>query len=364
MNNCHIGILGGGQLGSFLVPALQKLGATVSILDGANAPARHLAQVFVEGSFQNEEDVLRFSKPLDILTIEIENVSIPALKKREAQGLSIYPAVSLIELIRDRRLQKNFLIENNFPTADFSTVRPETTPCIQKICVGGYDGKGTKYLDPNAAALAGDSIYENVVPIQKEISVIVARSQTNEVRVFPTVEMTFDPHLHLVDLVLCPARISTAQENRAQKLATEIAEKLNLVGLLAIEMFIDQNDKILINEMAPRPHNSGHHTIEATATSQYEILAQILMKKPLGQTTLKSPAVMLNLIGEEKHHGPVIYENLEKYQQISDIFIHTYGKTETHPGRKMGHITVLNNSLDNAIERAKDIKKWVKVITK
>lgn len=368
-----IGILGGGQLGKMLIQKAMDFALDIHILDpDPSAPCKSLTSNFVKGDFKNFDDVYHFGKKLDILTIEIENVNVDALKKLQQEGISVYPHPEIIEMIQDKGLQKIFYQTNGIPTADFFLVDNKSQiekyiaylPFFQKTRKGGYDGKGVKKItSPTHIQYAFDepSVLESMLDIDKEISVIVARNQSGEIKTFPLVESVFNPVAHLVDYLICPAHVPKQIAQQAEDLARRIAEQLQLVGLLTIEYFLTKDAKLLVNEMAPRVHNSGHHTIEACVTSQFEQHWRAILNFPLGDTSLIRPAVMLNLIGSEGFDGNTNYIGIENALKYSGVYPHLYGKKKVKPYRKMGHITITDQTITAAIQKAKKIKEMVKV---
>ena len=374
-----LGILGGGQLGKMLISEANKLNISCRVMDpNKEAPCSKLVENFIIGDLLNYNDVYNFGKNVEILTIEIENVNTDALKKLEEEGVKVYPSSENIKTIQNKSVQKNFYLKNNLPSSFFKTynnindliIEAENKkikyPFIWKSTRFGYDGKGVKLINniedlktlPNI-----ECIIEDKVLIKKELSVIVARNNKNQEVNFPTVEMEFNKE-NLVDKVICPAEISEDLNNKVIQLALETSRAFNHIGLLAIELFITDNDEILINEVAPRPHNSGHHTIECCLTSQFEQHLRAVLNLNLGSTSMKIPGIMLNLVGEEKHFGEAIYNNIEEALKIAGASIHIYGKKDTKPNRKMGHITVVNRDLNKAKEFADRIRKSIKVISK
>lgn len=369
-----MGIIAGGQLGKMLIQEASKWDITTYILDPDEAcSARSVASVYVKGDFTDYDDVYRFGKQVDILTFELENVNIEALQKLKAEGLKIVPDPDTLALIQDKGLQKEFYAKHGLPTSPFicceegeiteAVKRGELAyPFVQKLRKGGYDGRGVSLIHSSEdALLQGTSMCEQKVDIDKEIAVIAARNSADEVRCFPAVEMTFNDKTNLVEEIFCPADITSEQATEAQNLAVKIIRSLDMVGLLAVEFFIDKEGKILINEVAPRPHNSGHHTIDSMVTSQHKQLLRAILGLPLGSTEMMKKTVMLNLLGEPGHEGPVYYEGFEECMAIEGVKIHLYGKKETRPSRKMGHVTILSDSLDHAWNKAQEVKRLLKV---
>ena len=311
-----------------------------------------------------------------MLTFEIENVNMEALLRLKQEQVNIFPDPEVLQMIKDKGLQKRFYQNHNIPTAAFQILRDRESviqsvsegklqfPFVQKLCKGGYDGRGVNMInnkDDLQNLFEGESVVEQKVAVQKEIAVIGARNQKGEVKTFPAVEMVFDPKANLVDHLICPSGIDKALAEKADKITVKLLENLHYTGLLAVEFFVDANQQLMVNEIAPRPHNSGHHTIEGVITSQYEQHLRGILNLPLGSTHLKMPVVMINLLGEEGYHGPVKYEGLTESMAIEGVKIHIYGKKITWPKRKMGHVTVMDSHLEKAIEKAEKVKQTIKV---
>jgi len=371
----NIGILGGGQLGLMLLQNAINLNLNVSVLDpDENAPCKHHVKKFTKGSLTDYDTVYNFGKNLDLITIEIENVNIEALKKLEREGKKIYPQPHIIEMIQDKGLQKIFYQRNNIPSPDFFLVEDKSQiaryadyfPFFQKLRKGGYDGKGVcKLTNVHHLDKAFDDacVLERLVDFEKELSVIVARSESGEVKCFPVVECEFNPEANLVEYLFSPANIKKGVEKEALAIARDVAEKLEIVGLLAVEMFLTKDGKIYVNEIAPRPHNSGHHTIEANVTSQFEQLWRAILNLPLGDPGIVKAGVMVNLLGDFGYEGPAIYQGLEDVLKFSGVYIHLYGKSNTKPFRKMGHTTIVDDDILKARQKAKMVKQILKVIS-
>lgn len=375
--NFKLGIIAGGQLGKMLVLAASNLDITTYVLDSdPDCPASSCCSHFVRGSHLNFDDVVQFGQQVDLLTFEIESVNIQALEKLESLGVKISPSPRVLKIIQDKGLQKNFFKEHGIPTSpytlfdnyqDISNALKTGTiqfPFVQKLRKGGYDGRGVAILEgPQDLEnlLPGACVVEQKVPIYREISVIVARNLQGEIRSFPLVEMEFNPEANLVESLFCPSTLNSDLSEKAHLLAVKIISSLDLCGLLAVEMFVDTNQHIWVNEIAPRPHNSGHHTIESTFTSQYEQLLRAILNFPLGSTAIKLPSVMINLLGEPGYTGPVKYEGLSESLKLEGVKIHLYGKKQTKPFRKMGHVTVLSPSLEEAKKTANQVKNLLKV---
>ena len=370
-----LGILGGGQLGRMLIQEAVNFNIHISVLDpSVNAPCADLANNFVVGNFNDYQTVLDFGKTVDVLTIEIEHVNIEALEELERLGKKVFPTPQALRTIQDKGLQKQFYKANNIPTAPFHLIDnaedallfKEKGTFMQKLRKGGYDGKGVTPLRTEAefnGAFDAPSVLEEFVPFVKELAVIVARNERGEIATFPLVEMEFNPEANLVEFIFSPANVNIQIEKNAKNIATDIANKLEHVGLLAIELFLTADGNLLVNEIAPRPHNSGHHTIEACFVSQYGMHLRAILNMPLGSTGLRTPAVMINLLGEKGFEGKARYENIEEVLHTEGAYIHLYGKEETKPFRKMGHITVCNSNLEEAKENARRFLREVRVIS-
>ena len=375
-----LGILGGGQLGRMLLTETQKFDIHTSILDGnKNAPCAEICNTFVVGDLLDFDAVYNFGKTLDLLTIEIEKVNLDALDKLEEEGIAIYPKPKNLRIIQSKARQKNFYIDHQIPTAEFShyAYLQELIhsyendiidfPFVWKAARFGYDGNGVKIVR-NIEDLENlpkvECITEKLIPFKNELAVIVARNATGEVSTYPVVEMEFHPEANQVEYVICPARINHKVAEKAREVALDVVSKLDFVGLLAVEMFQTVDDQILVNEVAPRPHNSGHYSIEASYTSQFEQHLRSILNLPLGNTASKLAGIMVNLVGAEGFSGDVIYENLNDILKIDGVTPHIYGKKETRPFRKMGHVTIVNADVDKAREIAQQVKETIRVISK
>jgi 5-(carboxyamino)imidazole ribonucleotide synthase len=373
-----IGILGGGQLGKMLCLAAANWDLEIYVLeDDENCPAAPYCTKWVKGNFKNYDDVVAFGKMVDILTIEIEHVNTKALKYLEKQGKIVHPSPKVLDIIKDKGAQKNFYIQHNFPTAfvryydDKSTLKKELLadkwlPCVWKSRQGGYDGKGVSILKTeNAIDNLPDEpcIVEELIEIDKEIAVIACRNALGQIVTYPSVEMVFDEKANLLDYQMCPAAISKTLEKQAQNLAKTLIKKFKLCGLLAVEMFLTKDGRLLINEVAPRPHNSGHHTIEAQETSQFEQHIRAILNMPLGSTKIRQPSVLLNVVGAEGFSGKTKVVGWENALNTEGVHVHLYGKKTTKPFRKMGHITIMNKSLIKAQETALELKNNFKIIS-
>lgn len=368
-----LGILGGGQLGLMFSQVAMNYGIELYILDpDAEASCSPYCSRFTQGSLVEEETVYAFGKDLDILTIEIENVNVQALKRLRDEGVRVYPQPEIIELIQDKGLQKKFFTAHQIPTSDFICLSGKEElpayaamlPAVMKSRKAGYDGRGVVKIDSPADFDKGfevPSILEKKVEFSKELSVLVSRNAAGEIETFDVVEMEFNPVANLVEFLIAPARITYLLETAAKELAVRIITDLNMVGLLAVEMFLTHEGTLLINELAPRPHNSGHHTIEANFTSQYEQHLRAVMNMHLGSTRCRSKAVTLNLLGEEGFDGPVVYEGLDLIADMEGVYLHLYGKKISRPLRKMGHITIIADDISVAYLKAEFIKDNIKV---
>jgi len=368
-----LGVLGGGQLGRMLISETQKLDIHTAILENSfEAPCAVIANTFVLGDITNFEDVYNFGKKVDVLTIEIEHVNIEALFKLEEEGLKIFPQPRVLQLIKHKGLQKDFYKENNIPTATFKRFNSleelikeqHQFPIIWKSAEFGYDGNGVKKLNSVAELKVlpkTPCIIEELVDFKTELAVIVARNENGEMATYPVVEMEFNPTSNQVEYVLCPARISSAIAEKAQKVALKVAKSFQHVGLLAVELFVTKKDEILVNEVAPRPHNSGHFSIEASYTNQFEQHIRAILNLPLGCTESKLPSVMVNLVGSEGYIGNVYYEKMEEILSLKGVTPHIYGKKTTKPNRKMGHITVVHQEIEKARKLAEKVKNKIVV---
>ncbi|MAD29623.1 MAG: 5-(carboxyamino)imidazole ribonucleotide synthase [Flavobacteriaceae bacterium] len=374
-----IGILGGGQLGKMLLNTTRQWDINTHVLDPNNlAPARIGSNAFVQGDLMDYQTVIDFGEKVDILTIEIENVNAKALAYLEKKGVQVYPQAAVIEIIQNKCRQKEFYKKNSIPTAPFQLFGSKETlkdaivrglisfPFVWKSESMGYDGYGVKIIRSNQdleTINGGGCMAEDLVNIEKEIGVIVCRSVRGETVNYPSVEMEFHPTSNQVEYVLSPARISKTIEKKAQEIARQVSIAYRHVGLLAVELFLTKEGEIWVNEVAPRPHNSGHYSIEASYTSQFEQHIRALLNLPLGSTDNKVSGVMVNLVGAQNHQGLVHYKNMEHVLGIEGVYPHIYGKKETRPFRKMGHITIVNKNLETARKIAEQVKETIEVIS-
>lgn len=369
----RVGILGGGQLGRMLLQAAANYVVETHVLENdPQCPAAHLCHHFTQGDIRDFETVYNFGKGLDAVTIEIESVNVEALEKLESEGVRIYPAPSAIKIIKNKILQKDFYKTNQIPSPEYIVTQNagevktniSFLPAVHKLAQGGYDGRGVQVLQSEAEvekAFTAPSVLEKMVKIKKEISLIVAMNNNKETAIYPPSEMVFDPVLNLLDYQISPAELPDRVLWKAEAIALKLVKDLNSAGIFAIEMFVDTNDDVLVNETAPRVHNSGHHTIEANYCSQYDMLWRIILDYPLGNTDPILPSSIVNLIGEQGYSGKANYEGLNEVLQMENVFVHLYGKTETRPGRKMGHVTIINKDRLDLTYKAHKIKNTIKV---
>ena len=380
-----IGILGGGQLGKMLLAETRKFDIQTYVLDlSSEAPCQFGATKFFRGNLMDFETVYQFGKLVNLLTIEIENVNLDALDKLEEEGLSVYPSPKTLRLIQNKGFQKDFYVQNNIPTSkhqrffSLENLKSEIVnqqssikfPFVWKCAQFGYDGNGVKIVRSTLDLIdlpEVECIAEEMVAFKNELAVIVVRNVSGEVKTYPVVEMEFHPEANQVEYVICPARIDQKIAKKATEIALKVSEAFNHVGLLAVEMFhsegSEEDDEILVNEVAPRPHNSGHYSIEASYTSQFENHLRAILNLPLGKTDSKVAGIMVNLVGEDGFSGNVIYENIEKIMAIDGVTPHIYGKKETRPFRKMGHITIVNEDIKMARKIAEEVKNSIRVIS-
>jgi 5-(carboxyamino)imidazole ribonucleotide synthase len=371
-----VGILGGGQLGRMLLEAAKKFEVETHILENQeNCPARLLCDHFTLGDIKDFDTVYQFGKKLDCITIEIEQVCVEALEKLEEEGINVIPRPAVLRIIQNKITQKQFYTDHNIPTSPYHITNQQQEllslthflPAVHKIGMGGYDGKGVVLLKTAADLALGfdaPSVLEKMAEIDKEIAIQVAVSSDGKIAICPAVEMVFNPRLNLLDYQLCPAVIDQKTTAEAIKIASTLVRAFNSPGVFAIELFVDKSGSVLVNETAPRVHNSGHHSIEALATSQFELLWQVLLNIPLGSTEILSPSIMVNIIGSDGHSGSAHLEGEKELAAKPNLHLHWYGKSETKPGRKMGHVTALNVKSQEAAVVADWIKKTIRTIAK
>ena len=369
-----VGILGGGQLGRMLLQAAANYPVTTFVLENdADCPAAHLCHHFTKGTITDFNDVYNFGENLDALTIEIENVNVDALAALEKKGVRVYPTSAALRIIKNKITQKQFYQTHQIPTSDFKITNGlddvnnhlDFLPAVHKLGEGGYDGKGVEILkDKNDIAKAFDapSVLEKMVDISKEIALIVAINERGDTVIYPPAEMVFDKRLNLLDCQISPVVLQEKILWKAEAMAIKIVQELKSAGLFAVELFVDYDGNVLVNEIAPRVHNSGHHTIEANYSSQYDMLWRILLQYPLGNTEAILPSAIVNIIGTEGFTGTAKYEGLEEVLKMTNVFVHIYGKTKTKPGRKMGHVTIISKDYQDLTHKANKIKHLLKVI--
>ncbi len=375
-----LGILGGGQLGKMLLQETRKFDIQTKVLDPSpEAPCKIGADEFVTGDLMDYDTVYQFGRKVNLLTIEIENVKTEALRQLEKEGITVHPPSATLRTIQNKANQKLFYTDHGIPTAPYSRYAytseildsiangGRTLPFVWKSALFGYDGQGVKIIRrlneleglPNV-----ECITEDLIPFKNELAVIVARNASGAQKTYPVVEMEFHPEANQVEYVLCPARIEGPVAEKARKIALKVSHELQHVGLLAVELFQTKEDEILVNEVAPRPHNSGHYSIEASYTSQFEQHLRAILGLPLGNTENKVAGVMVNLVGAEGYTGKVVYENMAEILELDGVTPHIYGKKETRPFRKMGHVTIVNHQLEVARELAEKVKNSIKVLSK
>ncbi len=375
-----LAVVGGGQLGKMLLYETRKFDIQTRVLDPSpEAPARLAANYFEQGDLMDFETVYNFGKEADVITFEIEAVNVAALEQLQAEGKKVYPAPETLRKIQNKGDQKDFYTEKNIPTAAYTrfenrdalklslTANQISLPFVWKSTTGGYDGKGVQVVHKaqDLEKLADvPCIAEAMIPFKNELAVIVVRNPKGEVKTYPVVEMEFHPEANQVEYVICPARIDDAVAQKAREVATKVSEAFMHVGLLAVELFQTEDDEILVNEVAPRPHNSGHYSIEGSYTNQFEQHLRAILNLPLGETASKTGAVMVNLVGEKGYQGDVYYEKIQDILALEGVTPHIYGKRETRPFRKMGHVTIANSDLSKARAIAEQVKQTIRVITK
>jgi 5-(carboxyamino)imidazole ribonucleotide synthase len=370
-----LGVLGGGQLGRMLIQEAINYNLHINIIDpDENAPCRTLAHEFTHGSITDYDTVLSFGRQCDLVTIEIENVNTDALFQLEKEGIKVYPQPDIIALIKDKIDQKLFYQKHDIPTAAFEIVENREDvrntsiklPFVNKLATEGYDGRGVQIIRSEEdidKAFDKRGLIEPFIDFEKEISVIISRNPKGEIKSFPTVELEFHPEHNLVEYLHTPAEISKEVDAKAKIIAIDIIKKLKMVGLLAIEMFVTKDGEVLVNEMAPRTHNSGHQTIESSVTSQFNQHLRAILDLPLGSTTLVTPATMVNLLGEDGFTGPAKYQGLKAILEMKGVYVHLYGKLITKPFRKMGHVTITGKKRKRLKEKAKFVKETLKIVS-
>jgi 5-(carboxyamino)imidazole ribonucleotide synthase len=370
-----VGILGGGQLGRMLLQAAANYPVETYVLENdEDCPAAHLCRYFCKGDIRDFEAVYHFGKSLDAVTIEIENVNIEALEKLESEGVKVYPKPSVLRIIKNKILQKEFCKQHNIPTAEFRIIdnlsqllqQAHFLPAVQKLAEGGYDGRGVQLINTELELEKGfdaPSVLEKKITIKKEIAQIVAVDNNGKIALYPPVEMVFNPSLNLLDYQLCPADLPQTVLWKAEAYAVSLVRSFSSPGLFAVEFLVDDKNDVWVNETAPRVHNSGHHTIEAHYSSQFDMLWRIMLDYPLGNTKAIMPSVMVNVIGSDNYSGHVKYTGLQDVLQIENAFVHLYGKRETKPGRKMGHVTILSAEKADLIHKANKVKQTLSVIS-
>ncbi len=375
-HSSRLGMVGGGQLGRMFIQEAINFDVHVHVLDpDANAPCKHIAHSFTQGSLNDYDTLYTFGLDKDVLTVEIENVNIEALEALEKLGKKVFPQPRVLRIIKDKGIQKEFYKDHNIPTAPFQLTEnledvkqlADQLPFVQKMRTGGYDGKGVQVLRTEndfAKAFETPSVIEEMIPFEKEISIIVARNENGEMAVYPAVECEFSEEANLVEFLFAPADISNEIENKAIELAKSVIEKLEMVGILAVELFLTKDGSLLVNEIAPRPHNSGHHTIECNVTSQFEQHMRSVLNLPLGSTEILQAGAMINLLGEKGYEGDVYYEGLEKFIGKPGVHPHIYGKAQTKSFRKMGHVTIAGKDLSKVKELALEVKNGIRVLSK
>ncbi len=369
----NIGILGGGQLGRMLLQAAINYPVITHLMENdPECPAAHLCHHFTKGDIRNFEDVYNFGKNLDAVTIEIESVNEEALEKLESEGVRIYPKPSALRTIKNKILQKEFYQSLQIPSAAFIVTNSVADlqgqrnflPAVHKLATGGYDGRGVQIIRTEAdisKAFDAPAVLEKMVEIEKEIAMIIAVGDTGEIAFYPPVDMVFDPNLNLLDFQLSPAKPEDRILWRLEAIAVAVVKGLNSPGIFAVELFIDKKGEVFVNETAPRVHNSGHHTIEANYSSQFDMLWRVMLGYPNGNPKHIIPAAIVNLLGEDGFEGEVNYEGLEEVLKMDNVFVHLYGKKTTKPGRKMGHVTILSSQEQELVYKAHKIKQILKV---
>jgi 5-(carboxyamino)imidazole ribonucleotide synthase len=375
-----LGILGGGQLGKMLLQVTSRLSIKTNILDPSeDSPCKNLCNEFEIGNLMDFDAVYQFGKKCDLVTFEIEHVNIEALEKLESEGTKVYPTSKTLKIIQNKNLQKQFFIDNNIPTSDFYYFKSPkdfknslhknqiSFPCVWKKTKFGYDGYGVeiiKSIEQIDTLPNEECIIEEFIPFEKELATTIVRNYSGDIQIFPLVQMDFNKESNQVEYVVCPAQVNREIKDLANALAMKVSKSFKHVGLLAIEMFLTKDNKILINEVAPRPHNSAHYSIEACENSQFQQHINSILNLKLGSCKSNNNAIMVNLVGEKGYSGPVFYQGIEKAMEQSNVSVHIYGKSNTKPNRKMGHVTVTDENLKNGLKKAKSVKNLIKVKTK
>ncbi len=373
----RVGIIGSGQLGRMTIQEARRLNIyTIVLTDVHPSPASEIADDYIIGSLYDSKKIEELASRCDVITYEIEHIDVNTLKKLENEGKEVVPSARVLEIIQDKSKQKDLLKKHGIPTSDWDMINENNVeeliikygfPVVQKSCRGGYDGKGVfvlKNREDINNMLKSESFFEKYVPFEKEIAVMVARNEDGEVKSYPLVEMEFDDKTNICDTVIVPAREDESIAKKAAEIAIQCIKALNGNGIFGVEMFLTKEKEIIVNEIAPRPHNSGHYTIEGCMTSQYEQFLRAILNMPLGSTKLLFPSAMVNVLGEKGYTGNVFVEGLEDVMKIEGAYVHLYGKRETKPNRKMGHITVIADNSEEALRRANIAKNILKIISK
>lgn len=370
-----LGVLGGGQLGRMMIQDAINLDIEISCLDpDPNASCSKIAHSFTVGNLNDFEAVLKFGRKHKVLTVEIENVSIEALEILESEGVKVFPQSSVLKTIKHKGLQKEFYRKYSIPSADFQIIENKSEidnrfryPFVHKLCIGGYDGKGVKMISSKSewdVSFEGMSLVEEMIPFSKELSLIIARNENGELKSFPLVECEFNAEANLVEFQFSPADVSNEIEQKAKEIAEKIILSLNMVGILAVEFFLTNEGELLVNEIAPRPHNSGHHTIECCQTSQFAQHLRAVLNLPLGNTSLIRSGAMLNIVGEKEYEGTAYYEGMEEVLAMEGVYLHLYGKEKTKAFRKMGHVTIVGNDLEGIRKKSDFVQRTLRCISK
>ncbi len=374
--NPHIkvGVLGGGQLGRMMIQSAIDFNLPIKCMDpDSNAPCKTLAAEFVHGDIRDYDQVVGFGQDCDLITVEIENVSIEGLEELEKQGKKVFPQPRVLKIIKDKGLQKQFYLDHDIPTSEFVLIEKKEDlynhthllPGVNKLRTEGYDGRGVQVIKSKEDLEKGfeaPSLIEKFVDYEREISVIVARNESGEMKTFPVVELEYHPEANLVEFLFSPSTLSTDIQEKAAELAKKVISSFDMVGLLAVEMFVTKDGEVLVNECAPRTHNSGHHSIEGNVTSQFEQHLRAILNWPLGDTSIINPAVMINLLGAEGYSGLAKYEGVDDALKIDGVHVHLYGKQTTKPFRKMGHVTLVGSQLEKLKSTARVLKEQIKII--